>query len=190
MVLSAIILRLMARICHFQQGQKWGKNAAAQKILPLGPWGRPEQGQNAPALKGFVTLLAQALAIFLWKGRPMSPHLTKTFFTLSFGFAALIFAVQHAQGQTPPAQAHPAQTPPTQCAPRADVLQALGSKYGEARRAIGIAGQSNVMELFANPTTGTWTITATAPNGLMCLLASGSNLEFVTDPAPAKGSPA
>ena len=115
----------------------------------------------------------------------MSPHLSKTLFTLSFGFAALIFAVQHAHGQTPLPQ-----TPSSQCAPRADVLQALGSKYGEARRAIGIAGQTNVMELFANPETGTWTITATAPNGSMCLLASGSNLEFVTDPAPAKGSPA
>lgn len=110
----------------------------------------------------------------------MSPYHIKSLFTLSFGFAALIVAVQNAHGQTPP---------PAQCAPRAEVVQALGQKYGEARRAMGIAGQSNVMEMFSNAATGTWTITATAPNGLMCLIASGSHLEFVTDPAPAKGSP-
>lgn len=109
----------------------------------------------------------------------MPSHLLRTLFTLSFGFTAWILATQHAAAQ--------AQGP--QCGPRAEVLQALGNTYGEARRAIGIAGQNNVMEMFSNPDTGTWTVTATNPNGLTCLIASGSSFEAVDEPAPAKGAP-
>lgn len=108
----------------------------------------------------------------------MTPNLQKPLFTLSFGFALLIFATQNAFAQSP------------QCAPRADVLAVLGGKYGEARRGVGIAGQNAMMELFVNETTGTWTMTATTPEGKTCLIASGSAFEPVTDPAPAKGSPA
>ncbi len=108
----------------------------------------------------------------------MNPNLQKPFFALSFGFALLIFATQNAFAQT------------AQCAPRPDVLAALADKYGEARRGIGIAGQNAVMELFVNADTGTWTMIATTPDGKTCLIASGSNFETVSDPAPAKGSPA
>ncbi len=108
----------------------------------------------------------------------MSYNLQKRLFALSFGFALLIFATQNAHAQTP------------QCASRPDVLAALATQYGEARRGIGIAGQNAVMELFVNPSTGTWTIIATSPDGKTCLIASGSNFEMTQDPAPAKGSPA
>lgn len=107
----------------------------------------------------------------------MPDPLQKRLFALSFGFALLIFVTQNAHAQTP------------QCAPRPDVLTALATKYGEARRGIGIAGQNAVMELFVNPSTGTWTIIATSPDGKTCLIASGSNFEMTQDPAPAKGSP-
>lgn len=107
----------------------------------------------------------------------MHDPLQKRLFALTFGFALLIFATQNAHAQTP------------QCAPRPDVLTALATKYGEARRGIGIAGQNAVMELFVNPSTGTWTIIATSPDGKTCLIASGSNFEMTQDPAPAKGSP-
>ena len=93
----------------------------------------------------------------------MPDPLQKRLFVLSFGFALLIFATQNAQAQTP------------QCAPRPDVLAALATQYGEARRGIGIAGQNVVMELFVNPSTGTWTFVATSPDGKTCLIASGSN---------------
>ena len=108
----------------------------------------------------------------------MPSHLQTRLFALSFGFALLIFATQNAHAQV------------AQCAPRTDVLTALATKYGEARRGIGIAGQNAVMELFVNPSTGTWTIIATTPDGKTCLIASGSNFEGTSDPAPAKGSPA
>lgn len=108
----------------------------------------------------------------------MTNPLQKRLFALSFGFALLIFATQNAHAQA------------AQCGPRPDVLSALATKYGEARRGIGIAGQNAVVELFVNPSTGTWTIIATSPDGKTCLIASGSNFEGTSDPAPAKGIPA
>jgi hypothetical protein len=83
-----------------------------------------------------------------------------------------------------------AQSMPHQCAPREAILATLGTKYGEDRRAVGIAGQSNMMELFSNSETGTWTLVATSPDGQSCLIASGSHFEVVHEAAPAKGQPA
>lgn len=114
--------------------------------------------------------------------RPLPPHLQNTLFTLSFGFAALVVATQNAFAQSPPAQAVA-----SQCGPREAVLMALAERYGEGRRAIGLAGQNHVMEMFTNAETGTWTITATTPAGVMCLIASGTGYEAVDTPAPAKG---
>jgi hypothetical protein len=111
----------------------------------------------------------------------MPSHLQKSMLALSFGFLLMIWATQNAHAQS---------APPPQCAPRAAVLQALADGYAESRRGIGIAGNSVVMEIFVNAETGTWTITATSPTGAMCLIASGSNFESVTEPAPAKGRPA
>ncbi|MDZ7906223.1 MAG: hypothetical protein U5N55_10935, partial [Cypionkella sp.] len=108
-------------------------------------------------------------------------HMQKSLFTLSFGFAALLWATQHAVAQTPPAQ---------QCGPREAVLMALAERYGEGRRAIGLAGTAHVMEMFTNAETGTWTITATTAQGMMCLIASGTGYEAVDEAAPAKGEPA
>lgn len=116
--------------------------------------------------------------------RPLPPQLQHLLFTLSFGFAALAVATQNAFAQTPPAQ-----TPPTQCGPRDAVLLALGERFGEGRRAIGLTGQGHVMEMFINAETGTWTITATTPAGMMCLIASGTGYEETAAPAPVKGSP-
>ena len=39
-------------------------------------------------------------------------------------------------------------------------------------------------------TTGTWSITMTLPDGTMCLMASGSTYEAVTEDLPARGNPA
>lgn len=115
----------------------------------------------------------------------MQPQMLRSMCALSFGFILLILAYQNAHAQTAGAQSVNGQ-----CAPRAAVLNALGTKYAEARRAVGMAGQNTVMELFVNPATRSWTITATSPSGVTCLVASGSHFEAVNDPAPAKGSPA
>ncbi len=101
----------------------------------------------------------------------------KMLFTLSFGFAALILVTQ--AGWAAP-----------QCAPRDQVLAALAQKYGETRRSIGIAANQQVIEVFASAQTGSWTLTATQPDGMTCLVASGQSFESITEPLPAKGAPA
>lgn len=103
--------------------------------------------------------------------------MNQTILALSLGFGGMVLATDHAFGQA-------------QCAARDRVLAALTDQYGETRRAVGIAGDQAVMELFAAADTGTWTITVTLPDGQMCLVASGASYEAITEELPAKGSPA
>jgi hypothetical protein len=71
------------------------------------------------------------------------------------------------------------------CAPRDTVVAYLADRYGESRQSIGIAAGYAVMELYASGETGTWTVTVTLPDGMMCLVASGSSFETVAE-APVK----
>ena len=103
--------------------------------------------------------------------------MTQEMFALSLGLAAMLAAADIAHSAP-------------QCDSRETVTALLADRYGETRRAIGIAGQSAVMELFAAEATGTWTITVTLPDGRMCLMASGTNYETVTEALPAGGDPA
>jgi hypothetical protein len=100
-----------------------------------------------------------------------------TLFALSLGLGGMIAAAQIAHSAP-------------QCDTRDRVSALLAERYGETRRALGIAGEAAVMELFAADATGTWSITMTLPNGQMCLMASGSGYEAVTEDLPAKGDPA
>jgi hypothetical protein len=109
--------------------------------------------------------------------RQKGPPMTQQMFALSLGLAAMIAAADLAHGAP-------------QCDSREAVTALLADRYGETRRSVGIAGQSAVMELYASDETGTWSITMTLPDGMMCLMASGSNYEAVTEELPAKGDPA
>ncbi len=68
-----------------------------------------------------------------------------------------------------------------QCGPRADVLKHLAETYGESRQSIGMAVNGAVVETFASESGG-WTITATTPDGLTCLVASGEGFENLNEP--------
>lgn len=105
--------------------------------------------------------------------------MTQTMLALSLGFGGVILATQIAQSDP--------QNPP-QCGPREAVTTLLADRYGETRRAVGLAGTTAVMELYASDETGTWTITLMLPDGQMCLMASGTNYEAVTDKLPARGA--
>jgi hypothetical protein len=76
------------------------------------------------------------------------------------------------------------------CAPRAVVIERLATGYSETRQNIGLGSQGAVVEVFANPDTGTWTITVTSPAGVTCLVASGQSFETIVEPLPAKGDDA
>lgn len=94
----------------------------------------------------------------------------RNFMILSFGVGALILATSHAFAQS-------AQN----CGQRQPIVERLADRFGESRQSIGLGTQNRVVETFANPETGSWTITVTMPNGTMCLLASGHAFEEVTE---------
>ncbi|WP_421703254.1 hypothetical protein [Aliiroseovarius sp.] len=66
------------------------------------------------------------------------------------------------------------------CAERGRVLERLSGTYGETRQSIGLAANNQVVEVFASEE-GSWTITVTLPNGMMCLVAAGQNFERVDE---------
>ena len=74
------------------------------------------------------------------------------------------------------------------CAARGLVIERLASAYGETRQSIGLAQNNTMVEVFASPITGTWTITVTNASGLTCLVASGQAFERITEtlPTPAE----
>ncbi|MCW1919686.1 hypothetical protein NX862_13060 [Rhodobacter sp. KR11] len=78
---------------------------------------------------------------------------------------------------------------PRPCAPHDTIAGALSDQYGESAHAMGLAEDSTVMELYAAPQTGTWTLTVTMPNGVTCLVATGKNFETI-QPTQVKGDPA
>ncbi|MFV0512437.1 MAG: hypothetical protein ACK5MY_02195 [Jhaorihella sp.] len=76
------------------------------------------------------------------------------------------------------------------CAPRPVVLERLADSYGETRQSIGLGAQGVVIETFASRETGSWTITATLPDGTTCLVASGEGFEALAEALPAPGNDA
>lgn len=101
----------------------------------------------------------------------------KMLFAMSFGFVALIFATQNAFAAP-------------NCAERAVVLNELATKYRETRRAVGLAANNTMMEMFASTDTGSWTLTVTSPDGTTCLVASGTGFEAVIETLPVADDPA
>ena len=79
---------------------------------------------------------------------------------------------------------------PAACASRAAVVEKLASDYGEARQSIGLGNDNSVIEVFASPETGSWTITVTLPSGMTCLMASGQAFEALDEMVPTAGSDA
>ncbi|MBM2575104.1 hypothetical protein JQC91_02195 [Jannaschia sp. Os4] len=88
---------------------------------------------------------------------------------LNATFAALVAAVATLT-------ALPAPAAPDACGPRAAVVARLAERFGETRRALGLA-RAGIMEIFASDETGTWTVALTMPDGRTCLIASGRHWE-------------
>jgi hypothetical protein len=98
--------------------------------------------------------------------------MTQLLFALSLGFGGLILAMQ--AGHAAPAQ----------CGPRTSVIAALERDYGETLDAEGLSSDQVMVEVFSNDVTGTWTITATLPQGQTCLVASGQAFHMVRNVQP------
>lgn len=76
------------------------------------------------------------------------------------------------------------------CAPRDVVIQRLADGFGETRQSMGLGANNSVVEVFASLESGTWSITLTSPNGLMCLVATGQAFEALAEALPPKGDDA
>lgn len=69
----------------------------------------------------------------------------------------------------------PTQSPPgLPCGERDRVVQMLKETYGERASAHGLAHTGAVAEVFISPR-GTWTIIATSPDGVSCVVGAGDS---------------
>ncbi len=106
--------------------------------------------------------------------------------TLSLGVLALSATLTSAQtAAAPPGLV----TVAGKCAPRPAMLKRLADRYAEVRQAIGMAGPEQVVEVFADIDSGSWTIIVTAANGVTCIVAAGRAYENLDESAPP-GAPA
>lgn len=67
------------------------------------------------------------------------------------------------------------------CAPHEIVAERLGERYGESRAGLGLTHDNYILEVWANPDSGTWTITMTAPGGPTCLAAAGEGWQALSE---------
>ena len=73
------------------------------------------------------------------------------------------------------------------CAPYDTIKKSLSGKYKETRKAYGLAGGKQLLEVFVSET-GTWTVVVTNLQGMACVLAVGDSWEDM--PKVASGAPA
>ena len=64
------------------------------------------------------------------------------------------------------------------CGKRPDIITQLERKYGETRQSVGVQQNRGVVEVYASPESGSWTIIITDPRGLTCLIAAGEAFEI------------
>lgn len=80
----------------------------------------------------------------------------------AIAFAALV-AASPAMGQ--------------ECIGTADAYASLTTNYGEERLYTAMRPDGTVIETWANPDTGTWSMFITLPDGLSCSVGSGVGFE-------------
>ncbi|MBX3579978.1 MAG: hypothetical protein KF723_22470 [Rhizobiaceae bacterium] len=68
------------------------------------------------------------------------------------------------------------------CGKREMIVAALASQHNETRIAFALSQKGVVIEVFVSEV-GTWTLVASGPGGMSCLLDSGTNWE---GPKPVK----
>lgn len=72
------------------------------------------------------------------------------------------------------------------CAPTEAMLDNLKQRYQEEPQALGLAFDGTLTQVYANTDKGTYSIVATRPDGLSCLLISGDNFQILPKPKGPK----
>ncbi len=77
----------------------------------------------------------------------------------------------------------------TACAPREALIKQLDTKYSETLTGGGLRNDSQVLEIWTAPETGTWTALLTTAEGMSCILATGTDWHQQTPEIPARDIP-
>jgi hypothetical protein len=68
----------------------------------------------------------------------------------------------------------PSHAGPAFCAERAQIAERLESRYSEQLMAGGLQSQDGIIEVWTQPDGETWTILLTHPDGVSCVMATGT----------------
>lgn len=63
------------------------------------------------------------------------------------------------------------------CGEREQIIKSLNQEFNEEPVAIGIDNRGRLIEVLAAERSGSWTILLTQPNGVSCLMATGTDWE-------------
>ncbi|PBC05940.1 hypothetical protein [Mesorhizobium sp. WSM3860] len=74
-----------------------------------------------------------------------------------------------------------------QCAPRADIIKALGDKFHESEAGRGLINPNVVLEIFVSDQ-GSWTVLASDTKGQSCILSVGEGWDSPTITAALPGA--
>ena len=97
----------------------------------------------------------------------------KFMFALSLGIGGFIWATQTAEAQQ------------QNCANRAAIVEQLQTRFSETRLGMGLHPDNLIVEIFTSLDSGSWTIIATRPDGISCLVAAGESWTETTDTLPS-----
>ncbi len=87
---------------------------------------------------------------------------------LSAALGAAVFALSSSALPTPAGA--------VECGRHEKVIQLLGTRYQETRKAMGLVSTRGMMEVYVSAA-GTWTVLLTSPEGIACIVAAGDAWE-------------
>ena len=70
------------------------------------------------------------------------------------------------------------------CAERVGLIKVLQEKYQELPRGAGLQGPERMIEIWTSSETGSFTVLVTRPDGISCVVASGSYWQDAMPVAP------
>ena len=70
---------------------------------------------------------------------------------------------------------------PDTCAPHGQMVAALTDQYGETRVSAALDMNNFLIEVYANPETGTWTALLTTPDMEACIASAGTAWQDVRE---------
>jgi hypothetical protein len=73
------------------------------------------------------------------------------------------------------AQTLSAQATPAFCAERSQIAERLSANYSEQMTGGGMQSANGLIEVWTSPTGTTWTILMTRPDGISCVMATGTD---------------